>query len=109
MIFSSFFTYNLKKTTQILPQVPRGLLALDGWKGIWARSFGFMFGEYQALHPNIKDVDQQQVKRVHRLKRRVHVWTVNAPEDILRLKEWGVDGIFTDDPQSAVRALGRGA
>ena len=109
VIFSSFFTYNLKKTAQILPEVPRGLLALNGWKGIWARSFGFMFGEYQALHPNIKDVDQQQVKRVHRLKRRVHVWTVNAPEDILRLKEWSVDGIFTDDPQTAVRALGRGA
>jgi glycerophosphoryl diester phosphodiesterase len=109
IIFSSFFSYNLRKCAQLLPQVPRGYLALDGWKGIWARSFGFMFGDYQALHPNISDVDQQQVQRVHRLKRRVHVWTANSPQDIQRLKDWGVDGIFTDDPQTAVRALGRGA
>jgi len=109
IIFSSFFAYNLKKTAALLPNVPRGLLALNGWKGIWARSFGFMFGDYQALHPYLSDVDQQQVQRVHRLKRRVHVWTVNSAQDILRLKEWGVDGIFTDDPQAAVRALGRGA
>lgn len=108
IIFSSFLAYNLKKAAQFLPEVPRGLLALDGWKGMWARSFGFMFGEYQALHPNIQDVNPQQVKRVHRLRRRVHVWTVNAAEDIHRLKEWNVDGIFTDDPQTAVRALGRG-
>ena len=100
---------NLKITAQLLPEIPRGLLALDGWKGAWARSFGFMFGEYQALHPYITDVNLPQVQRVHRLKRRIHVWTANAAEDILRLKEWGVDGIFTDDPQAAVRALGRGA
>ncbi|MEW6401876.1 MAG: glycerophosphodiester phosphodiesterase family protein [Chloroflexota bacterium] len=109
IIFSSFFAYNLKKTAELLPNVPRGLLALDGWKGIWARSFGFMFGDYHALHPYITDVDHQQVQRVHRLKRRVHVWTANSEKDILRLKDWGVDGIFTDDPQTAVRALRRGA
>lgn len=109
IIFSSFFAFNLKNAAQLLPDVPRGLLALDGWKGAWARSFGFMFGEYQALHPYITDVDLQQAQRVHRLKRRIHVWTANAAEDILRLKAWGVDGIFTDDPVTALRALGRGA
>jgi glycerophosphoryl diester phosphodiesterase len=108
ILLSSFFAYNLKKAGQILPDVPRGLLALDGWKGIWARSFGFMFGEYQALHPNLKDVNRQQVQRVHRLKRRIHVWTVNAPEEIRSMRELDVDGIITDDPQAAVRALGRG-
>jgi glycerophosphoryl diester phosphodiesterase len=108
IILSSFFGYNLKKAAKILPDVPRGLLALDGWKGIWARSFGFMFGDYQALHPNIRDVNRQQIQRVHRLERRVHVWTVNSPEEILRLKELEADGIITDDPQAAVSALARG-
>ena len=40
---------------------------------------------------------------MHRLKRRIHVWTVNAEEDMRRLFDWGVDGIFTDDPQLAVK------
>jgi glycerophosphoryl diester phosphodiesterase len=37
------------------------------------------------------------------LNRRIHVWTVNKQEDMRRLFHWGVDGIFTDDPQLAVQ------
>lgn len=108
IIFSSFFSANLKIAANILPEIPRGLLAMPGLVGIWARSFEFMFGDYQAMHPHISSVNKQQVQRVHRVNRRVHVWTANTPEEINQLKEWGVDGIFTDDPQTAVRVLGRG-
>jgi glycerophosphoryl diester phosphodiesterase len=109
VIFSSFFPANLKKTFQLLPQVPRGLLASKGMAGAWARSFGFTFGEYAALHPHISDVDIQQILRVHRLKRRVHPWTVNNAEQLKHLKDWGVDGVITDDPIMALRAVGRQA
>lgn len=107
IIFSSFFASNLKRGAQVLPEVSRGLLAMPGIAGIWARSFGFTFGEYKALHPHISSVSREQINRVHRLKRRVHVWTANLPEEIIKLKEWGVDGIFTDDPAAALKALGR--
>lgn len=107
ILFSSFFGSNLRRAAQLLPEVPRGLLAMPGLAGIWARSFGFMFGEYTALHPHISNVDRQQVQRVHRLNRRVHVWTANTPDEIQRLRDWEVDAIFTDDPQTAIRVLGR--
>jgi len=107
VLFSSFLPFNLSRAARLLPQVPRGLLALRGWAGAWARSFGFAFGDYVALHPHVADVNAQQVQRVHRLKRRIHVWTVNRVEDIQRLQAWGADGIFTDDPLLARRALGR--
>ena len=103
VMFSSFFASNLSKARAYLPDVPRGLLAFDGWLGAWARSFGFNFGKYQALHPYLKDVTPEQVQRVHRLNRRIHVWTVNAAEDMRRLFHWGVDAIFTDDPQLALQ------
>ncbi|MGZ9222976.1 MAG: glycerophosphodiester phosphodiesterase [Anaerolineales bacterium] len=103
VMFSSFFASNLSKARAYLPEVPRGLLAPNGLLGAWARSFGFAFGRYQALHPFLKDVTPQQVQRVHRLQRRIHVWTVNAANDMRRLFHWGVDAIFTDDPQLAVR------
>jgi glycerophosphoryl diester phosphodiesterase len=103
VMFSSFFASNLSKTRAYLPDVPRGLLAFHGWLGAWARSFGFDFGAYDALHPYLKDVTSQQVQRVHRLQRRIHVWTVNAADDMRRLFHWGVDAIFTDDPQLAVQ------
>ena len=67
-----------------------------------------MFGDYQALHSHISSASREQIQRAHRLKRRAHVWTVNKPGEITQLKEWDVDGIITDDPQMAARALGRG-
>ena len=106
VMFSSFFASNLSKARAYLPEVPRGLLALHGLPGVWARSFGFVFGKYQALHPYLKDVTPEQVQRVHRLNRRIHVWTVNAAEDMRRLFHWGVDAIFSDDPQLAVQVRG---
>jgi glycerophosphoryl diester phosphodiesterase len=107
IIFSSFFASNLKRGAQVLPEIPRGLLAMPGIAGVWARSFGFTLGEYQALHPHISSVSREQINRVHRLKRRVHVWTANLPQEIIKLKEWGADGIFTDDPALTLKALGR--
>ena len=106
VMFSSFFASNLSRARAYLPNVPRGLLAFNGLLGVWARSFGFAFGRYQALHPYLTDVTSQQVQRVHRLNRRIHVWTVNAADDMRRLFDWGVDGIFTDDPQLAVQVRG---
>lgn len=108
ILFSSFLSSNLKRTRSLLPDVPRGLLALGGWMGWWARSFGFNFGDYQALHPNLEDVTPQQVARVHRLKRDVLVWTVNAADDMRRLLSWGVDGIFTDEPKLATEVFAEG-
>jgi glycerophosphoryl diester phosphodiesterase len=109
ILFSSFFPQNLMMARRLLPRVPRALLAQRGWKGAWARSFAFSFGEYAALHPFLTDVDAQEVQRVHRLKRRIHVWTISEAEDMLRLKNWSVDGIFTKDPALALRVLGRAA
>lgn len=106
VMFSSFYAPNLSKARSYLPEVPCGLLALNGFLGAWARSFGYAFGKYQALHPYLTDVTPQQVQRVHRLKGRVHVWTVNKAEDMRRLFHWDVDAIFTDDPQLAVQVRG---
>jgi glycerophosphoryl diester phosphodiesterase len=105
IIFSSFFADNLKKAAAFLPEAPRGLLTQVNLLGLWARSFGFNFGDYAALHPYVSDVTAQQVQRVHRLNRKINVWTVNTEEEVRRLVNWGVDGIITDDPLLAVRVV----
>ena len=106
VLFSSFLGSNLTKERSYLPYVPTALLALSGVLGAWHRSFGFAFGKYDALHPNLHNATQQQIYFVHRLRRRIHVWTVNEEEDMRRLFKWGVDGIITDDPQLAVNVRG---
>ncbi len=106
VMFSSFHAKNLTKARGLLPDVPRGLLAINDYRGVWQRSFVFAFGNFQALHPHLENTSLRQVIRVHRMKRRVHVWTVNAENDIRRLFRWGVDGVFTDDPLLALRVRG---
>ena len=44
------------------------------------------------------------VRRVHRERAVVQVWTVDAPDDIQRLLALGVDGIISDRPDLAVVA-----
>lgn len=50
---------------------------------------------------------QGAVAALKKKKIRVIPWTVNEPEDMKRLKAWGVDGIITDYPNRAVE-LGMG-
>ena len=105
VLFSSFLSLNILKVRRWMPDVPAGLLADVGWAGFLARS---PFGRRIApaiLHPYVADTTTELITAQHRLGRRVHVWTVNDPEDMRRLYRDGVDGIFTDDPRLARQIL----
>lgn len=105
VIFSSFHPMNLRQIRQLLPDAQVGILALEGEKGKMARGWvGRMFSPH-VVHPFLKDVDDAFLKAQHSRGRRVHVWTVNEPEDLRRLFRLGVDGVFTDDPKLAAEVL----
>lgn len=48
--------------------------------------------------PAFKDVTPELLKEAHTLGLQVLPWTVNERADMIRLIDWGVDGIITDDP-----------
>lgn len=48
--------------------------------------------------PYYAETTHEQVKEAQALGMKVVVWTVNAPSDMRRLIEWGVDGIISDRP-----------
>lgn len=105
VLFSSFFPNNLVRIKRLLPQCPAGLLAWKGNAGAYARG---LIGEWitpHIIHPYTGDVTEAFMKRQRKRNRRVHVWTVNKPDDMQRLFALGVHGIFTDDPQIAFQAL----
>ncbi|MBN2643890.1 MAG: hypothetical protein JXR59_00265 [Desulfuromonadaceae bacterium] len=52
-----------------------------------------------ALHPSRKLVTRELVERAHHLNLAVYVYTVNEPEEIGRLRQWGVDGVFCNYPE----------
>ena len=43
--------------------------------------------------------DLKFITASHKLDIAIHVWTINNKEDMIRLLDWGVDGIFSDKPK----------
>lgn len=98
ILFSSFNPIALRRIHRLLPEVPLGLLALPGHKGMWARSrLGKMLVPYQALHPELRDTTTSMVNSIHKSGQRINVYTVNHARDLRRIFKLNVDGIFTDD------------
>jgi len=105
-LFSSFLAGNLQKARRLLPSVPRALLTLPGFLGLWGRSVGWR-GDYSALNPFMKDVKVGLITRLHKAGKRVYTWTVTEEVDIKCMISLGVDGIITDDPGLTLHLLGR--
>jgi glycerophosphoryl diester phosphodiesterase len=55
--------------------------------------------------PDASDLTQDQIDEAHALGLAVIPWTVNDPRDMARLIAWGVDGIVTDRPDLAIKAI----
>lgn len=43
-------------------------------------------------------VTPKTIRAAHQAGRKVHVWTIDDPEVMHELIDWGVDGIITDRP-----------
>ena len=55
--------------------------------------------------PDYRFLDRGAVKDLHKAGIRVLPWTVNHPDEWSRLRDWGVDGITTDDPARLIAWL----
>jgi glycerophosphoryl diester phosphodiesterase len=62
------------------------------------KALGFIPSIYS---PEFTLLSKGEIKRCHDLKMRVIPWTVNEKKEMDELKNWGVDGIITDYPDSA--------
>lgn len=71
--------------------VPEAIAAEGG--GIWT--------------PENASLEQSALAEARALGLTVIPWTVNAPGDMLRLRDWGAAGLTTDRPDLALVALGR--
>jgi len=56
--------------------------------------------------PHRKLVDARLVQQVQRAGKKILVWTVNSPAKMQQLRDWGADGIISDDTSLLARTLG---
>ncbi len=61
--------------------------------------------EADFISMNAARVTARLLRRAHDAGKEVHVWTVNAPEAMLRMIELGVDNIITDDPAQLAQVI----
>lgn len=95
-IVSSFQYEELKIMSELNPEVHLGILTqasvAQAWE--WAEEFSA-----KAIHPHFSLLTKDNMKRAHNAGLKVYTWTVNEPDDIARVKEYGVDGIISDYPE----------
>ena len=112
IIYSSFDWNILKEIKNYNPNLPRAYLT-EEQRNIYDQSPWMDFTPLHnnldlpklikalggvAWHPYYKDITKKMVESSHEENLPVNVWTVNKREDMLRMIEYGVDGIMSDYP-----------
>lgn len=52
-----------------------------------------------AINPNYKTLNEENTVKIQEAGFKIYTWTVNEPEDIQKMKDYGVDGIITNYPE----------
>lgn len=94
-IVSSFQKNELFQIKQFDEKVPLGVLSKASVSE--AIELGKLLNA-QAIHPSLGIITRDSVKNSHQAGFKVNVWTVNEPDDITRMINFGVDGIISDFP-----------
>ncbi len=94
-IVSSFQKNELFEVYKNNPEIPIGVLSKASVTE--AIELGKLL-KAKAIHPSVGIITRDNVKLTHEMGFEVNVWTVNDPETIERMKDFGVDAIISDYP-----------
>ncbi|MDZ7798191.1 MAG: glycerophosphodiester phosphodiesterase family protein [Patescibacteria group bacterium] len=94
-IISSFNHIELQKIKKLQPKIKIGAL-LCGMPADYA-TLAEKMGTY-SINPNLEFINQEFVDDAHARGLKIFVWTVNDKDDIERMKNLGVDGLFSNYP-----------
>ena len=95
ILISSFNHRELKRVRELDDNVMIGALIVG--LPVDDAAFASDLGAY-SVHQSIEFIDSRFVDNAHARGLRVFVFTVNHPEDIARMRDLKVDGIYTDYP-----------
>ncbi|MFV0564682.1 MAG: glycerophosphodiester phosphodiesterase [Flavobacteriaceae bacterium] len=94
-LVSSFQYGELEVVYKTNPKIPIGVLTKANIND--ALAFAKTVSAV-AIHPNYALLTDVNVKQVQLQGYKVYTWTVNGPKTILRMKQYGVNGIISDTP-----------
>jgi glycerophosphoryl diester phosphodiesterase len=108
VVIGSYNRVALRAARRHEPRVPTGSSRDETRLALYATRIGVapFWAAYRAFQvPELTDstrvVSPRFVRLAHTAGLAVQVWTIDEPEDIVRLLSWGVDGIISDRPDVA--------
>ena len=104
-IVSSFDFALLRAFRTAAPRVATGLLFEPAWHRPLRIALATAWLRPSALHPDLELCTPGRLEAWRVAGRAVNVWTVDAPEEVLRLTEAGVTGLVCNGPGAARRAV----
>lgn len=98
VIFSSFDHQALEKLQKLAPRIPIGLLFYYRFIKPWeyAKNCGL---KVTSIHPNAVYVNKEFIEECHHAGFKVYPYTVNNMDKYNQFVEWGVDGVFSNNPK----------
>lgn len=109
LIISSFSPDVLRECKQYAPDIKTGMLYSEGECGdemLRTDPVGFCKSiGCSAVHPHYALVDKKYIDDFHAAGMMVNPWTVDNPQDIVNLRDWGCDSVITNVPDIAASFL----
>ena len=100
-VVSSFIPGILKCLHDLDASAPLGLICeFENQLRLWSEL------PVQYVIPHHALVDGELVRKIKGAGKKILVWTVNNPADMLRLRELGVDGVISDETCLLCRTIG---
>ncbi len=100
ILVSSFNQAELTRFQELKPDIKTGCLVASAPA---LQKIKTALSTYFSLHVSAELASSELIAYAHARGKRLYVFTVNAPTEILRLQAMGVDGLFTDYPDRVFR------
>lgn len=103
ILISSFSHVSLEVARDMAPEYPRALLLDDVWPDNWQDIATHL--DVSAVNLNGNTATREQVEDAIDFGKPVIAYTINDPQKARQLQGWGVDGFFTDEPDTLLSNL----
>ncbi len=97
VLYSASAPHTLNWFGEKHPDIPFSVSPLTFEDADYARGFQYKCN-CVLVQPYFEVVDEEYVKNAHKLNLQVTPWTVDTPENFVRMTKCGVDGVITNNP-----------